>query len=150
MFASLNAAVFLAVASFWMDLDVSQTSWPGVAAVLIAATFALAPLGILAGAVVLVVKRGVVVVGGLIYAMTILGGALFPISVLPDWIEWLGRIMPPRFAFEGARAALFVGEGWVRDALALVAFGVVLAPVALVLFARALRHAKKAGTISEY
>jgi ABC-2 type transport system permease protein len=150
VFGSMNAAVFLIIASFWMDLDVSQTSWPGAAAILTAAGFSLAPIGILAGAVVLLVKRGVAVVGGLVYAMTILGGALFPISVLPDWLEWLGRAMPIRFAFEGARAALFEGQGWVDDTLALVAFGAALAPLALAAFALALRRAKKAGTISEY
>ena len=89
-------------------------------------------------------------VGGLVYAMTILGGALFPISVLPDWLEWLGRAMPIRFAFDGVRAALFEGQAWAHDALALLAFGAALAPIALGAFALALRRAKKAGTISEY
>jgi len=87
LFASFRAGIYLIVASFWMNLDVSHTSWPGVAAMLIAAAFALAPLGILAAALVLVVKRGVVVASGLGYAMSILGGALFPISVLPGWLE---------------------------------------------------------------
>jgi ABC-2 type transport system permease protein len=150
IFASLNAAVFLIVGSLWMDLDVSQTSWPGVAATLGAAAFALAPIGVLAGAVVLVVKRGVVIVGGLVYAMAILGGAVFPISVLPDWLEPLGYAMPPRFAFDGVRAALFTGQGWANDALALIGFGAALAPVALAAFAFGLRRAKRAGTISEY
>jgi ABC-2 type transport system permease protein len=150
IFASLNAALFLVVASFWMDLDVSHTSWPGVAATLIAAAFALAPLGIVAGAVVLLLKRGVVIVGGLVYAMAILGGSVFPISVLPDWLEWVGRTMPARFAFDGTRAALFEGHGWGNDALVLLTFGAVLAPLALAAFALALRRAKKAGTISEY
>jgi ABC-2 type transport system permease protein len=150
LFAALRAGLYLVVASFWMDLDVSHTSWPGVAATLIGAAFALAPIGILAAALVLVVKRGVVLAGALVYAMTILGGALFPISVLPDWLEWLGKAMPVRFAFDGVRDALFTGQGWGPDALALFAFGVALAPVALAAFALALRHAKKAGTVSEY
>lgn len=150
VFASVRAALYLVVASFWMHLDVSHTSWSGVAATLMAAAFALAPVGILAGAVVLLVKRGVVIVGGLVYAMAILGGALFPISVLPNWLEWVGRAMPVRFAFDGVRAALFKGEGWEHDTLALIAFGVALTPVALAAFTLALRRAKKAGTISEY
>jgi ABC-2 type transport system permease protein len=150
VFASLRAALYLIVASFWMHLDVSHTSWPGVAATLIGAAFALAPIGILAGAVVLLVKRGVVIVGGLVYAMAILGGALFPIAVLPDWLEWLGRVMPVRFAFDGVRAALFTGRDWGDDMLALFAFGAALTPVALAAFALALRRAKKTGTISEY
>jgi ABC-2 type transport system permease protein len=150
VFASLRAALYLLVASFWMDFDASRTSWPGVAAMLVCAAFALAPLGIVAGAVVLVVKRGVLLVGMLMSAMAILGGAVFPISVLPGWLETAGRAVPFRFAYDGVRAALFQGRDWELDALALVAFGVALAPIALGLFALAFRHAKNAGTISEY
>ena len=150
VFASLRAGLYLIVASFWMQLDVTNTSWPGVVATLTAAAFAFAPVGILAGALVLLVKRGVVLVGMLIAAMGLLGGAVFPISVLPGWLEWVGRAMPVRFAFDGVRAALFKGHGWESDALALMAFGAALAPVALALFALAFRHAKKAGTVSEY
>jgi ABC-2 type transport system permease protein len=150
VFASLRAALYLIVASFWMHLDVSRTSWPGVAATLAAAAFALAPVGIHAGAVDLLVKRGDGGVGGLVYLMAILGGAVFPISVLPDWLEWVGRAMPVRFAFDGVRAALFEGNGWGHDVLALVAFAAALTPVALAAFALALRRAKKAGTVSEY
>jgi ABC-2 type transport system permease protein len=149
-FASLRASLYLIVASFWMHLDVSHTSWPGVAATLIGAAFALAPVGILAAALVLLVKRGLVVVGILVSTMGLLGGAVFPISVLPDWLEWAGRAMPVRFAFDGVRAALFTGHGWEHDAVALLAFGAALAPIALAAFALAFRHAKKAGTVSEY
>ena len=150
VFASLRAALYLLVASFWMDFDVSRTSWPGVAAMLVCAAFAFAPLGIVAGAVVLVVKRGVLLVGMLMSAMAILGGAVFPIAVLPGWLEWAGRAVPFRFAYDGVRAALFQGRDWEVDALALVAFGVALAPIALGLFALAFRQTKNAGTMSEY
>ena len=149
-YASVRASLYLVVAGFWMDLDVSRTSWVGVGAMLLAAAVSLAPIGIVAGAVVLLIKRGVVIVGALVAAMAILAGGLFPIAVLPDWLEWLGRAMPIRFAFDGVRAALFTGEGWVDDAVALLAFGAALAPVALGAFTLALRHAKRAGTISEY
>jgi ABC-2 type transport system permease protein len=99
---------------------------------------------------VLVVNRGVLLVGMLMSAMAILGGAVFPIAVLPGWLEWAGRAVPFRFAFNGMRAALFQGRAWEHDALTLLAFGVALAPLALGLFALAFRHAKRAGTVSEY
>jgi ABC-2 type transport system permease protein len=80
-FATVRAAVYLVVASFWMHLDISRTSWPGVAAILAAAAFAMAPIGILAGAAVLVLKRGIVTVGAAVYLMSLRGGAVFPISL---------------------------------------------------------------------
>ncbi len=150
VFACINAAVFLSLASLAMGLDVSRTSWTGVVVTLLASAVALAPLGVLAGAVVLLVKRGVVIVSGLAYVMAILGGSVFPIAVLPDWLEPVGRAMPMRFAFDGVRAALFRGEHWEHDVLVLLALGLVLAPVALTAFALALRRTKSAGTLSEY
>jgi ABC-2 type transport system permease protein len=149
-YAAVRAALYLLVAAFWMNLDVSQTSWPGVATMLVATALALSPLGILSGALVVLYKRGSLLGGTLVYAMTIIGGAVFPISVLPDWLEWIGRLMPVRFAFDGVRAALFSGAGWGDDALALAAFGVVLAPLSLLAFAFALDRAKKTGSLSEY
>ena len=149
-FASVRAMFWLAVAGFWMDLDVSKTSWFGVATMLAAAALALMPLGILAGALVLLYKRGAVLGSTLLFAMTLVGGALFPISVLPGWLEWVGRAMPVRFAFDGLRAALFSGSGWSRDALALLAFGAALAPIATGVFALAVGRAKTVGSISEY
>jgi ABC-2 type transport system permease protein len=149
-YSAVRAALYLLVAAFWMNLDVSQTSWAGVATMLAATALGLSPLGILSGALVVLYKRGSLLGGTLVYAMTIIGGAVFPISVLPDWLEWIGRLMPVRFAFDGVRAALFSGGGWGDDALALAAFGVVLAPLSLLAFAFALDRAKKTGSLSEY
>ena len=133
-----------------MDLDVSDTSWPGVAATLVAAAFALAPIGILAGAIVLLVKRGVVVVGGLVYAMTILGGSLSDLG--PSRLGSNGSAAPCPFGSHSTAPAppSSRGKGGHMTRLALLAFGAALAPVALAVFALALRRAKKAGTISEY
>jgi ABC-2 type transport system permease protein len=150
VFSSLRAAVYLLVASFWMNLDASQTSWAGVAVMLVVSGLALSPLGILSCALVLLYKRGALLGGALIYAMTLLGGAVFPLAVLPTWLEWIGRAMPVRFAFDGVRAALFTGDGWAVDALALACWGIVLTPAALLAFSAALRHAKKNGSLSEY
>jgi ABC-2 type transport system permease protein len=150
VFAFARAVVYLLVAALWMGLDVSETSWVGVVTMLAAAALALSPLGILSGALVLLYKRGTILGGTLIYGMTIVGGAVFPISVLPSWLEWVGRLVPVRFAFDGVRAALFTGEGWAGDALALVAFGAVLMPLALWAFAAAIARAKRTGSLSEY
>jgi ABC-2 type transport system permease protein len=150
VFAFARAVVYLLVAALGMNLDVSETSWVGVVTMLVVAAIGLSPLGILSGALVLLYKRGGLLGGTLIYAMSILGGAVFPISVLPSWLEWLGRLMPVRFAFDGVRAALFTGEGWAGDALALVAFGAVMMPLALWAFAAASEHAKRTGSVSEY
>jgi ABC-2 type transport system permease protein len=150
IFAFARAAVYLAIASLWMSLDVSQTSWAGLVLVVLASAGALASLGILTGALVLVFKKGQTFAGAAIFAMTLLSGAVFPIETLPAPLEALARVLPIRFAFDGARAALFTGEGWGTDVLALLGYAVVLTPLSLVAFSTALRRAKRAGSLSSY
>ena len=149
-FSFVRSGVYLAVASHWMHIDVTRTSWAGVAVVFAATAVAMAPISFAAGAAVLVFKRGTVVVTAATSVMTLLGGAVFPIAVLPGWLQWLGRLMPIRFAYDGVRAAIFSGSGWGLDALALLAFGAVGAPLGMFLFGRALAHAKRVGSLSEY
>ena len=71
-------------------------------------------------------------------------------GVLPDGLEALSALIPLRYAFDGARQALFAGTGWEGDVLALVAFAVVLWPLSVLLFGRAGAWARRAGSLSEY
>jgi ABC-2 type transport system permease protein len=118
--------------------------------VFLATGAAMAPIGILAGAAVLVMKRGQMISATIVYLMTILAGMVFPVSVLPDGLEALSAVIPLRYAFDGARQALFAGSGWEDDVLALIAFAVVLWPLSVFLFGKAGIWARKAGSLSEY
>ncbi len=149
-FAAVQAAFYLLVAALALGLDVTNASWFGVIVVLLVAGFALAPIGVLAGAAVLVFKRGQMIAGAIVYLMTLLGGMLFPISVLPGWIQPLADVLPLRYALDGTRDALFTGSGWETDALVLLVWGLVLWPVALISFERSAVYARRVGSLSEY
>ena len=150
LFASVQAMFYLAVASIFLGLDVSNASWPGLVVVLFVSGLALAPIGVLAGAAVLVFKRGQLVAGAIVYLMTIVGGMLFPVTVLPDWLQSLAQLVPLTYAFDGARDALFTGSGWETDAAVLAIWAVILWPLALFVFDRAGAYARRAGSLSEY
>jgi ABC-2 type transport system permease protein len=150
VFAIARAAVYLVVAGVWMNLDLSQTSWPGVILLLLVVGTSLSVFGILSGAIVLVLKRGEVLSGMLLFGMTVLCGSVFPISALPDWLEPVGKVLPLRFAFDGVRAALFRGEGWGSDFVVLLVFSIVGLPVAIAIFGRALRIGQRAGSLGQY
>jgi ABC-2 type transport system permease protein len=150
LFAVSRAAVYLTVAGVWMDLDLSRTSWPGLILILLVTGLSLSVLGILSGAIVLVLKRGDVLANMVLFGMTVLCGSVFPISVLPGWLEPLGKILPLRFAFDGARAALFRGDGWGSDFLVLLVFGIVGLGAAIAVFECALRLSRRAGSLGQY
>jgi ABC-2 type transport system permease protein len=149
-FALARAAFYLLVAATLFGVDLSRATWPGCALVLLAAGLALLGLGIALGALVVAFKRGNNIVGFVAIALGFAGGAFFPLSVLPGWLEFTGKLLPTRFIFDGVRAALFAGTGWGVDALILLGYSVVGLPLALWAFSRALEYAKGRGSLAEY
>jgi ABC-2 type transport system permease protein len=150
VFAIVRAVVYLAIASAWLGVDVGQADWPGTAFVLLGAGAALTGLGIALGATVLVIKKGDVLAGFAIFVLGLLAGSLFPISVLPGWIQPLAKIAPPRFALDGMRSALYQGAGWGDDAIVLTLLAVLTFPIAVWIFDRALRFAERTGSLAQY
>lgn len=150
IYAAVRVGVYLVIAVVALDLATDDTDWLGVVVMLAVSALSFGTLGILAGAAVLAFKQGEGVVDAAVFAMTFVSGALFPLSVLPDWLEPVGRAMPTSFAFDGLRDALFGGSGWATEALALLAIGLVGIPLAMLVFAAALRHAKRRGNLAEY
>ena len=150
LFALARAVVYLVIAGVWMDLDLARTSFVGLLAVLLTTASAVAALGIVSAAVVLVLKRGEILAGMVLFGMTLLGGSVFPVAELPSWLEPVARIVPLRYAFDGARDALFRGTGWAPDAALLLLFGAIGLPLAVWLFGRALTIARRAGTVAQY
>lgn len=150
LFAIVRAAFYILVGGALLGLDLSGTDWIGFATVLVVAGVSLSALGVLFGALVLVIKRGEVLAGMVTTGMGLVSGAFFPIAVLPGWLEPLGAVVPTRFAFDGLRAAIFRGEGWGGDALALLLFGALALPLAIFAFGQALGYARRAGSLGQY
>jgi ABC-type multidrug transport system permease subunit len=150
VFGMIRAAFYLLLAALMFNVSFSHADWVGFVVVLVAAGGALASIGVLFGALVLVMKRGEVLTGALTFAMGLVSGAFFPVAVLPGWVQPLGAIVPTRYAFDGLRSAIFEGAGWGGDSLALVAFALVGLPVAVWLFGLGLLQSRRAGTISQY
>lgn len=149
-FALVRACIYLAIAAVALDLPTDDTDWPGVLLMLLSASLAFMAIGILGAGATVVFKRGGAIAGLLVFAMTFVSGALFPTSLLPDWLQAIGEVMPTRFAFDGLRAALYENGGWAGDALVLIAMAVVAVPLSVWAFARALAHAKRSGTLAQY
>ena len=149
-FGMLRAAFYLLLSGLFFGVSFSQTDWAGFVIVLIASGVALASVGVILGALVLVLKRGEILTGAVTFAMGLVSGAFFPVEVLPSWLQAIGSVMPTRFAYDGLRSAIFEGGGWSGDAIALFVFAIVGLPIGVWSFSRGLLQSRRAGTISQY
>jgi len=149
-FAMVRVAVYLIVAGTLLGVSFAGADWVGFTVVLATSAAALSGIGVALGGLVLVIKRGAVLAGLFTFALSLLGGAFFPVSVLPGWLQAIGEVVPTKFAFDGLRAALYQGGGWEGDAVALAAIALVSLPVAMWLFGAALGYGRRSGTLVQY
>lgn len=74
----------------------------------------------------------------------------YPLSTLPAPMQWLARLLPPSYVFEGMRAVV-AGQHFNGELLA-IAFTIAIAYILLayLLFARVFHHAVQTGLIARY
>jgi ABC-2 type transport system permease protein len=71
----------------------------------------------------------------------------YPVSVLPDWLQWIAWALPPTYVFEGMRSLVI--DHVFRGDLMLQAFALnaVLLTGAVVAFLVLLKSARREGTL---
>lgn len=82
--------------------------------------------------------------------LLVVSGVYYPISVMPQWMQWLATISPATYALRGIRAAILDGASlatlW-SDVWPLLVLGVVSIPLGLAIFRAGERYAKRHGKL---
>jgi ABC-2 type transport system permease protein len=147
---TVRIAVYLGWAAALFGFPLRDANWLAVSAVLVATLLAFSSLGILSASYLLLFKRGNPAKWFLLGVSSVAGGMLFPISVLPDWLQVIARLNPVTYALEAMRAALLSGTAlgalW-RPLTVLMLFAAILLPASMFVFAWALNRTKTTGTL---
>jgi ABC-2 type transport system permease protein len=110
-------------------------------------------LGLLTAAGTMLTRRSNPVALVLGAASVFLSGVLYPVSVLPGWLQSVGRFLPLTHALEALRRALLTGASpaeLIPSLGVLALFGCLLTPAGLGLFVYALRRARVDGSLTHY
>jgi ABC-2 type transport system permease protein len=80
--------------------------------------------------------------------MLVVSGVYYPVSVLPEWMQWIAKISPATYALRGIRAAILEGTSaqW-ADIWPLLVIGAVSVPLGLFTFRTGERYAKQHGKL---
>lgn len=152
LFLTLRFGMYLLIGALF-GLDLGSGNIPAAIVVLMLSIPAFASFGIASAALVLLIKRGESLTVALSTVSLVLGGVLYPVSVLPEWLQPCANLVPITHANEAMRLALFSGYS-VRELTpqlgALAMFAFVLLPISLLLFRRAVRWTKASGTLAHY
>jgi ABC-2 type transport system permease protein len=150
--ATIGATTYL-VAGALLGADFSHADVVATAAALILTMIGFTGMGLLAGAVVILVKRGNPVGWLLRGASVVLGGVFYPVEVLPAWLQALGAALPMTHALTILRGSILLGKGiadMIPSFIALLVLSVGYFLLGLLACDAAIRYARTDGSLAQY
>lgn len=148
---TLRIITYLVWGGALFGFPLRAANWFSALVVLLATVLSFSGLGIFSSAYLLLFKRGNPSKWFFLGASTVVGGMLFPVSILPAWLQVVAHLNPVTYALDAMRAALLDGAGLsaiARPLLTLLLFAAVLLPTSTLAFSWALRLTKINGTLS--
>jgi ABC-2 type transport system permease protein len=148
---TFRIGIYLGWGWLLFGFPLGAANWLSVLVVLIATLLSFSGLGIFSSAYLLLFKKGNPSKWFFLGISGIAGGMLFPVSILPGWLQIVAHLNPITYALEAMRAALLEGASvavLARSISILLLFAAVLLPASTLVFQWALRRTKITGTLS--
>jgi ABC-2 type transport system permease protein len=150
---SLRTAIYIGWGAILFGFPLHGANWLGALLVLAASVLAFSGLGILSASYLLIFKRGNPVNWVILGLSSVVGGMMYPITVLPRWLQYVARLIPVTYSLEGMRAAI-LGHASIGELLpsiaGLLVFAAVFLPLSFAIFSWALRRMKITGTLTHF
>jgi len=151
--AFLWATVYLVVGGVFFGVRFDNANLPGVLVALPLTVVSFASLGFFGAAMTMLLRRTDPISPALGGLSALLGGVFYPTSVLPAWLQTVGRALPITHSLEMIRRAVFTGAalGQLAAPLAgLALFCAVTVPSGLLFFGWTLRRTQRDGSLTHF
>jgi ABC-2 type transport system permease protein len=142
------AILFFAIVAF-IDLKVPNANYWAALALLGIASVSFIGIGMMTAVLPLISPEKGTQLGFIAQGlMLVISGVYYPVSVLPNWMEWLSKISPATYALRGNRDQILNGAGlaW-GDVWPLILIGLASVPLGLAVFRAGERYAKQHGKL---
>jgi ABC-2 type transport system permease protein len=149
---TLGSAVMVCALSFMFGVPL-EINFLAAAAVLAGLMLSLGGLGLAGCGVLLITKKGDPVTWTVTTVTALVSGVMYPVSVLPVWVQQVSQVLPMTQALHGLRMALTSGgslSGLTGPLLNLAAWSLVTVPVGLLALRAGLRKARREGSLGEF
>jgi len=153
VFESIRVACYFVVAILIFGMKLDNANWPAALLTMALTGPVFLMLGVISCSILVVVKKGDPVNWVFSSLGAMLAGTMFPVSVLPDWMQKMAFCLPLTHSLEAARKSLLAGAeiGQISANLwALVIFIVILTPVTIAVNNLCMKNAKKKGAFSTH
>jgi ABC-2 type transport system permease protein len=151
LYGIVRASIVFAVIAAFFGLDMPNANFATALVLIAVASVSFVGIGMMTAVLPLIspekgTQFGYVGQG----LMLVVSGVYYPVSVLPEAMQWIAKISPATYALRGMRAAILdgagVGDVW-GDIWPLIVIGLVSVPLGIWVFRRGELHAKRHGKL---
>jgi ABC-2 type transport system permease protein len=140
--------LFIAVVAF-IGIDVPNANYAAALALLAIASISFIGIGMMTAVLPLISPEKGTQLGFIAQGLLlVVSGVYYPVTVLPQWMQWISTISPATYALRGTRDSILHGAGlaW-ADVWPLLLIGAASIPLGLVIFRSGERYAKRHGKL---
>ena len=149
IYGLVRAGLLFVVVALFFGLSMPDADFVAALALLVIASISFFGIGMMTSVLPLISPEKGAQLGFIAQGMLlVVSGVYYPVSVLPQWMQWLSTISPATYALRGIRASILDGAGlaW-EDVWPLLVIGVVSIPLGLWVFHRGELYAKRHGKL---
>lgn len=148
-----HLVLVLAISSLLLGVDFSSCNFVSMTLILVLTIASLSGFGIFSAAFIVVMKKGDPIEWFIGSLSSMLGGALFPVSLMPGWLQQIAAFLPTTYALESLRLAMLKGASVVvlwREILILAIMAGIFLPASVWIFSKAVEKGRRDGTLMHY
>jgi ABC-2 type transport system permease protein len=149
LYGLIRATILFFVVAAFIGIHMPDANFGAALALLAIASFSFLGIGMMTSVLPLIspekgAQLGFVAQG----MMLVVSGVYYPVSVMPEWMQWIAKISPATYALRGDRASIVHGDGlaW-ADVWPLLLIAAIAIPLGLAVFSAGERYAKKHGKL---
>ncbi|HWG56641.1 MAG TPA: ABC transporter permease [Gaiellaceae bacterium] len=149
LYGLLRATILFVVVALFFRLSLPDANYLAAFVLLMIASVSFFGIGVMTAVLPLISPEKGAQLGYVGQGMLlVVSGVYYPVTVLPEWMQWLSTISPATYALRGIRASILDGAGlaW-GDVWPLLVIGVLSIPIGLAVFQVGEWHAKKHGKL---
>jgi ABC-2 type transport system permease protein len=151
VYGVLRTVLLFGVVSAFLDVHFAHADFVSAMVVVAASSFSFVGIGMMTAVLPLISPEKGTQLGFIAQGLLlVISGVYYPVSVLPEWMQWLSVVSPATYTLEGARNAVLDNAGvaalW-GDIWPLLLIGVIAIPAGLAVFAQGERYAKRHGRL---
>jgi len=149
IYGLVRASLLFVVVALFFGLSMPDANFAAALVLLVIASVSFFGIGMMTSVLPLISPEKGAQLGFIAQGMLlVVSGVYYPVSVLPQWMQWLSTISPATYALRGIRASILDGAGLVwEDVWPLLVIGAVSIPLGLWVFHRGELYAKRHGKL---